>query len=231
MDLGTKYLAHYSAANNLAVYAVEFVVRAFLGTYSPIPRPEKCYTGKRILDLGYGDGRNMPLLMNLGFEISGVEISEEINEHVRERLMGLGITADLRVGSNACIPFPDAHFDYVLACHSCYYVEPDSRFSDNLREIVRILKPGGFLIASLPMTDTYILHGSNRLPDGHYEITHDPYGLRNGAIFRAFETEKEIHQTFSPYFSNVVIGYCNNFWWGIHEKVWTLMGKKKIGEQ
>jgi len=224
--LKDKYAKRYESDDMTHLYAVEFVVRAFLGTYPDLHMPKDQYNGKRILDLGYGDGRNMPLLSNLGMKIHGVEISEDINRHVRKRLESLGIQAELKTGSNAHIPFEKSFFQYVLACHSCYYVEAGDTFADNLAEIARVLEPRGFLIASLPMTDTYILNGAKPLPQGHYQIANDPYGLRNGTVFRAFASEDEIRGTFAPFFNDFSIGYCDDMFWGIHQKVWTLVCRK-----
>jgi SAM-dependent methyltransferase len=221
-----EYSSRYTSDKAVAVYPVEFVVRAFLGTYPGLHMPKDQYEGKRILDLGYGDGRNMPLLNNLGMKIHGVEISADINRHVQERLEILGIHAELKVGSNAHIPYDDSFFQYVLACHSCYYVETSNLFSNNLAEIARVIEPGGIFIASLPMTGSYILNQANALPDGHYEITNDPYGLRNGTIFRVFDSEKEIRETLEPFFNDFNIGYCDDMFWGIHQKVWTVVCRR-----
>ena len=222
-----KYSSRYKNEKRVAVYPVEFVVRAFLGTYPDLHMPKDQYDGKRILDLGYGDGRNMSLLSNIGMKIHGVEISEDINRHVQERLEILGIQAELKSGTNAHIPYDDGYFQYALACHACYYVEPGGKFSDNLAEIARVLEPGGFFIASLPMRDSYILNKANPLPDDHYEITNDPYELRNGTVFRVFNSEEEIQKTLAPFFKELSIGYCDDMFWGIHQKVWTVVCRKK----
>jgi SAM-dependent methyltransferase len=222
-----EYASRYTQDKSNAVYPVEFVVRAFLGTYPGLHLPRYQYEGRRMLDLGYGDGRNMPLLNNLGMVVYGVEIAEGINVHVRERMRALGIRAELRVGTNAHIPFDGDYFQYVLACHSCYYVEPGEKFSDNLAEIARVLEPGGYLTASLPMTGSYILKNAKPLSDGHYEITNDPYGLRNGTVFRVFRSKQEIRKVFSRFFCDLDIGYCNDMFWGIHQKVWILVCRKK----
>ena len=222
-----EYSSRYTADKTSAVYPVEFVVRAFLGTYPGLHMPRDQYAGRRILDLGHGDGRNMPLLNNLGMKIHGVEIAEDINRHVHKRMKALGIRADLKVGSNAHIPYKDDYFQYLLACHACYYVEPGETFSDNLAEMARVLEPGGYLIASLAMTGSYILKNAKPLSGGHFKITSDPYGLRNGTVFRVFRSQKEIRDVFSKYFSDLDIGYCNDMFWGIHQKVWTLVCRKK----
>ncbi len=227
MSISHQYASRYTGDKTPAVYPVEFVVRAFLGTYPDLNMPRSQYNGGRILDLGYGDGRNMPLLNNLGMKIHGVEIAQDINRHVEERMKGLGIDVDLKVGTNAHIPYDSGYFQYVLACHSCYYVEPADQFGTNLAEIARVLESGGYLIASLPMTGSYILKDAKPLLGGHYEITKDPYGLRNGTVFRVFRSRQEIRKVFSPFFRDFDIGYCNDLFWGIHQKVWILVCRRK----
>ena len=227
MLLSRKYASRYTSDKENAVYPVEFVVRAFLGTYPDLHMPRDRYMDQRILDLGYGDGRNMPLLNNLGMKIHGVEIAAGINRHVQNRLKALEIHAELKVGTNAHIPYDSDYFQYVLACHSCYYIESGEQFCDNLTEIARILEPGGYFIASLPMKGSYILKNAKPLSDGHYEITNDPYGLRNGTVFRVFHSRQEIRKVFSYFFCDFNIGYCSDMFWGIHQKVWILVCRKK----
>jgi acetyltransferase-like isoleucine patch superfamily enzyme/SAM-dependent methyltransferase len=226
-EISTAYSKYYSSRKSGHIYPVEFVVRSFLGKYPNLCLDKSKFTGSRILDLGFGDGRNIPLLYNLGFEIYGVEISEEINNFANSRFQNLGIPVVLKVGRNASLPFDNNFFQYILACHSCYYVEEGMTFNDNLKEIYRVLKPKGIFICSLPMHDTYILEGANKLSAGHYRITNDPYELRNGTIFRAFKNQKDIVKAFGRYFHNFSIGFCDDDFYGIHQKVWILVCKKK----
>jgi SAM-dependent methyltransferase len=214
------YADFYSRKNPEHVYPVEFVVRTLLGTYPNLKLDPATYRGSKILDLGFGDGRNMPLLHNLGFEVYGVEISEQICSLTRNRMEKLGVPVRLKIGSNSHIPFSDGAFDFILACHACYYVAPGESFVNNLREIARVLRPGGRFIFSLAKSDTYVLKNAEPLADNHYRITHDPRGLRNGGIFRAFGSREEIVDELGDYFSEFAIGLCENDFYGTYEKVW-----------
>jgi SAM-dependent methyltransferase len=162
----------------------------------------------------------MPLLHDLGFEISGLEISDEICSLTQSRMERLGVPARLETGSNSHIPFADETFDFVLACHACYYVSPGESFTDNLQEIARVLRVGGRFIFSLAKTDSYVLNDAVPLGNGHYQITHDPYGLRNGGVFRAFASRQEILDELGPLFSDFALGLCENDFYGTYEKVW-----------
>ena len=169
----------------------------------------------------------MPLFHNIGFKIFGMEISEEINKLSRERLETLGIDAELKVGHNNSIPYQDQFFDFIVACHSCYYVKEGRSFNDNLHEISRVLKTEGVFIASLPMRDNFIFNDAEFLSDGHYRITKDPYGIRNGTIHKTFLNEDEITETFEPYFKDLSIGYINDNYYGINVKMWIIKATRK----
>ena len=221
-----KYAAFYGGRAPDHVYPVEFVVRAFLGNYPRLVNDPRAYVGERVLDLGFGDGRNIPLLHNLGMSVAGIEISEEICAPVRTRLQRLSIEADLRVGRNNSIPFGNGAFDTVLACHACYYVAPGSTFADNLAEIARVVKPNGRFIFSAPMADSYIMDGAEDIGGGHMRIANDPYGLRQGSILKKLDNEEDIRSTLHPLFDRASIGWCRNDFWGIEERVWTVVCQK-----
>jgi SAM-dependent methyltransferase len=225
-EIEAKYDSFYRVRNPEHVYPVEFVVRAFLGNYPRHQSDKTSYPGKRVLDIGFGDGRNMPLLHNLGMQVFGTEISQEICDLTRTRMKRLGIDVDLKVGRNHILPYPDGFFDTVLACHACYYVDPGTRFADNIREIARVTRIGGSFVFSAPIGTSYILHGAKDLGDGHMEIANDPYGLRNGYVLKKFDDEAEIETALSPAFGGFEIGSSRNDFWGIEEHVWTVVCRR-----
>ena len=225
-DLAKSYTDFYRVRDPVHVYPVEFVVRAFLGNYPRLKTDARAYPGKTVLDVGFGDGRNMQLLHNLGMRVCGVEISDEICKLTTSRMARLGIDLVARVGRSRDIPFADASFDYVLACHAIHYVDAGTCFKDNAREILRVLKPGGCFVFSAPKATSYILREARDLGDGHMEIANDPYGVRAGAILKKFDTESDIEATLSPDFEDFAIGSCQNDFWGIEEHVWTVVCRK-----
>jgi ubiquinone/menaquinone biosynthesis C-methylase UbiE len=56
-------------------------------------------------------------------DVYGIEITKEIVTQTGERLAKMGYKPNLDVGRNSDIPYEDEKFDYILACHCCYYCD------------------------------------------------------------------------------------------------------------
>lgn len=95
----------------------------------------------RVLELGLGEGYGMELLSPLCSEYVGIDKFLDPARPVagNVRLM----RADLPP-----IPHtPDAYFDFVVTFQVIEHIEPDLEF---LREIYRVLRPGGMLLLTTP---------------------------------------------------------------------------------
>jgi ubiquinone/menaquinone biosynthesis C-methylase UbiE len=225
-NINAKYEHYYAKRSSVKVYPTEFVVRTFLANY-PQLNFKKPVAGDRILDIGFGDGRNTAFLCDQGYAVSGIEITQGIVNQTLERLKKLGQTAELRVGRNSSIPFDSEYFDYILACHSCYYCDEGQTLLDNLHEYSRVLKKDGFLIASVANKLSYIFDNAKELPDGSMIIMNDPYNNRNGYRLHAFVATTDIEQYFSPLFKNFSFGSADNDYYGISERIFWIVCQKK----
>lgn len=226
-DVKQSYTAFHAARNPQHVYPSEWAIRTLLGKYPLLELDKSKYPGARLLDMGFGDGRNWPLFHNIGFNIHGVEITEEIVSLGKERATTLDIPVTLRVGTNSSIPYDDNFFDYTLASSSFYYVDAGTTFSDNLKEYQRVLKPGGILMATLPEAQSSIFEGCVELEDGHVEIRADPWGLRNAYVFKWFRSPEDIKETFRPYFDSFSIGLCRDDYYGVRINLFLLVCRKR----
>jgi len=233
-DVKKEYTEFHKKRASIHNYPTEWVIRTMLGTYPMLRLDKSNYKDGKILDLGFGDCRNMSLLNNCGLEIFGVETTQETIDFGYEILNRQNIKAELRIGSNHHIPFDDSYFNYVLASSSCYYIDDSSSFSDNLLEIARVLKDGGSFIANFPaivpyagVATSFILENAIALDDNHVIIQSDIYGIRNGYKFKIFKSEEEIQTALNDKFENISIGLCMDNYYGVQINYFIVTAQKK----
>jgi SAM-dependent methyltransferase len=97
--------------------------------------------GARILDAGCGSGRNMVELARRG-TVTGIELSETSVALARAR--GCGEVVE---GSVLEMPFPDASFELAVSLDVVEHLEDDV---GALRELRRVVVPGGTLLVTVP---------------------------------------------------------------------------------
>jgi SAM-dependent methyltransferase len=212
MNIEKNWTQYHTQQKSERRYPTEFVVRILKGgKYPQLNMDRSKYKNASILDLSCGDGRNFELLMDLGFRVFATEISEEsINT-----LKSIYPYVDFHQAFNDSLPFSENTFEYVLACHSCYYLRDGVSFSDNMREISRIIKPGGIFIGSMLAPGNFLVQGSRRLNDGSLEVFADPFGLRNGDRVQDACSEEELKDMLYQYFNDICISKLSDNYFGL----------------
>jgi SAM-dependent methyltransferase len=105
------------------------------------------FKGKQVLEIGLGQGADSEQIIRRGAIWSGIDISAESVNRVSTRLRCRGLPyARLEHASALDLPFPGECFDIVFA-HGVLHHIPDILTAQ--KEIARVLKPGGRLIAML----------------------------------------------------------------------------------
>ena len=100
--------------------------------------------GKRVLEIGLGEGADSERLIRQGAHWSGVDLTDESVARVRTRLMLRQLSHDeLRQGSVLDLPFADKSFDIVFS-HGVLHHVPEIHRAQS--EIHRVLRPGGELV-------------------------------------------------------------------------------------
>jgi ubiquinone/menaquinone biosynthesis C-methylase UbiE len=97
----------------------------------------------RVLEIGVGSGRNLPLYREGVSEVIGIDPSERLLDMARERAAGAAVPVSLRRGSATAIELGDANVDTVVMTWTLCSI-PDPLAA--LEEMRRVLKPGGRLL-------------------------------------------------------------------------------------
>jgi 2-polyprenyl-3-methyl-5-hydroxy-6-metoxy-1,4-benzoquinol methylase len=101
--------------------------------------------GAKVIDVGCGLGDVLAGLKG-DYQRFGMDYAQS---NVRAATRRLGADAVIRQGSIYEIPFESGGFDVALCLEVLEHIEDDAR---GVRDIARVLKPGGFLIAAVPYT-------------------------------------------------------------------------------
>lgn len=101
----------------------------------------------RVLDIGCGRGLTLAALRDLGWQPQGCELSDSAARHARDVLK-------LDVACHGFEPerYADGQFDAVILWHVFEHL---ADAGTALREIARILKPGGVLALAVPNFESY----------------------------------------------------------------------------
>lgn len=102
------------------------------------------YHGKRVLEVGYGAGTDFAQWLRAGAKVSGIDLTPEAMEHVRRRIEACGLPEPeaLEVADAEQLPFESNTFDLGYSFGVLHHT-PDTERA--LRELVRVIKPGGQL--------------------------------------------------------------------------------------
>lgn len=91
----------------------------------------------RCLEVGCGGGLHLPALVELGWTVTGVDLSADQLRVARRRM---GETVELIRADAASLPFADASFDAVVGA----FIHTDlADWPGAVREKARVLRPGG----------------------------------------------------------------------------------------
>jgi len=133
--------------NYSRTYEKEEFTKGTIGEVDFIAREIGFDQGIRILDVGCGTGRHSIELAKRGYQVVGVDLSENQLEKARENALEAGVKVDFRQGDARKLPF-NREFDLVLSlCEGGFpLMETDEMNFEILEGGTRALKDGGRLI-------------------------------------------------------------------------------------
>ena len=143
--------------------------------------------GQNVLELGPGPGLATDLLRHIAEQITAIEVDPKLAESLRSRLRGSNV--EVVTGDATAMPFAESQFSGGVAFTMLHHV-PSPELQDKLlREVWRVLKPGGVFVGSDSLQSLFmrIIHiGDTLVP-----IAPDRFGVRlEEAGFEVLELEK-----------------------------------------
>jgi ubiquinone/menaquinone biosynthesis C-methylase UbiE len=106
----------------------------------------KQHQGKTMLEVGVGAGTDHLQWARAGCRCHGVDLTAAAIETTREHLALYGFQSDLRRLDAETLPFDDEQFDLVYSWGVIHHSEHPEQI---IREIHRVLKPGGVFIGMM----------------------------------------------------------------------------------
>lgn len=207
-------------------YPPEEVVRFVARNFFAVPERKSV----RILEIGCGPGAVLWLLTREGFSVYGLDGSAVAVGQARERLAREGLSAELKVGDAAHLPWADRFFDAILDVE-CIYANSLADSRRIIEECQRVLKPGGVFFSKCFSTGTTGEGSGTRLegePHTWRDLTEGPFNSGYGII--RFTDESEIPDLYAG-FESLTWDYIKRSDRGgsVISKEWLISGCKPVG--
>lgn len=145
--------------------------------------------GETVLDAGCGlgfDAFRMAAKVGRTGQVIGVDLSERFIAIAEAKVKGTGLPVSFRTGDVQNLPFPDASFDAVRIQTTLQLLNNPGQVLD---ELIRVLRPGGRLLAIEPDWETYICDPGDRdIPRIFFRFCADQFadGSTGRQLYRCF---------------------------------------------
>lgn len=221
-----EYIEHYLQIDR--VFPSVLALKLFLGNNPSFSFRNIPLKDKLILDIGFGDGRDLHLFNLLGMKVHGVEVDQKVVEHAKSKFEKLGIDLSLKTGTNNNTGFPDDTFDIVYSSAAIYYLGDETqRIQDALKHCSNILKPGGFFVGSVARHDCHTTKGALKLDANRYILEDPYYKVRKGQYYHVYNSNEEVREDLSNCgFEVVCVTDYDVDWFGTRETLYLFVAKK-----
>ena len=213
-----NYIRHYQSI--IEVYPSVLALKMFLGRNPELDLRGVPKEGRSILDVGFGDGRDLILFHKLGFDVYGIEVNDAVVSHTRDKLSRAGINANLSVGYNEETGFAAGTFDFVFANASLMYLRSErSSIHRTLDHVREILKPEGCLLGTFTAVDSHISKGGRRLDRNRIVCEDSFYKQRKGQMYWLHHCKEEVeNDLLNSGFNSIKVHDFDVDWFGTREK-------------
>ena len=210
-------------------FPAQGLIRLFRGSY---PLLTKIVESGKVLDLGCGDGRNTKFLQEEGYEVIGIEISENTIFDLNNRYPEI----QFLTGTSNSIPLTDNSIDLLVAWNSIYYMgDLHNKIESHFMEARRVLRKNGNsrLILSIPKPTNFIFENSKILSKdenvSYHKIMNDPFNVRNGEVMAVFPTLQNLKAILEKFgFKLFETGEETGNWFGRQYDWWIIVASIDI---
>jgi ubiquinone/menaquinone biosynthesis C-methylase UbiE len=135
---GTQFVTDFKDARDFFAqyrrfrYATEWHIPEF------VPFAEMA--GRRVLEIGCGNGADGVMFAEAGAAYTGVDLTEAAVEATRQHFAVASVAGQFQTANAEQLPFPDASFDVVYSYGVLHHTPEPARA---VREVHRVLKTGG----------------------------------------------------------------------------------------
>ncbi|MEH6632613.1 MAG: methyltransferase domain-containing protein [Halopseudomonas aestusnigri] len=226
MTTNNEYVEHYLNTSN--VFPSVLALKLFMGNNPNFSFKEHELKGKKILDIGFGDGRDLYLFNHLNMDVYGVEPDERVVKHTQDKLRKLGFTPKLKTGHNNNTGLDNNTFDIIYASSSIYYLSSlEDRIIDALSHCYDILKTDGYFVGSMCRSDCFVTDEAVKLDENRL-ILEDPYfKFRKGQHYHVYNSQDEIRcDLMKCGFKVVSLSDYDVDWFGSRETLFLFVAQK-----
>lgn len=137
-------------------------------------------TGKKILDMGCGAGESSIYFCIKGADVTAIDISDGMINILKDNAIKYNVKIKTKVCTSHNTGFNNNSFDIVYAANLLHHVD----LENTLREINRILKPGGILVSWDPLAHNPIINIYRRIAKEVRTEDEHPLKIEDLKIFR-----------------------------------------------
>jgi SAM-dependent methyltransferase len=158
----------------------------------------------KILDAGCGEGRNAIYFIRQGYSVFGIDPNELAVQYCRYLSKSIRPDVDsyrFQVGGLESVPFHAGAFDAVICSAVLHFASGEDHFWQMIREIHRVLRPGGIFwfrmttgLEGILTQSVAIGKGRYALPDGseRFLLLQDHIDQLERMGFRFLESPKTV---------------------------------------
>ena len=147
----------------------------------------------KILDAGYGRGRNLEFFVKQEANIFGIDHNPEYLAIVQNQIEKWNPAYPknrMITGRVEHMPYKDAEFDFIFSIAVLHFAKSHEHFQAMLNEMLRVLNPGGYLMFRMTGWHTFTL--SKKSESGLVKIADGPRYMLDNDWLKRFTLDEQL---------------------------------------